>query len=319
MTALMQVDRDRKSARLHLIVDAHAVFGHHVVVVEPVREQHRRLDVLHEGQQIARVPEIIHVAGRTILSFRSGEDPVLPDPVAVRATRGIAAGDEIIEDVDVLAEVAARRANESVGAIVVVVRRVRRHGNDDLESLHARRRRRERKRAFIRRADHSDFACRPRRGCHFFISQRSRESPCATVEPIDHEPHCLALGVVADRRAALRQARAARLGVYDGEAARHPFVDEGVGDAVPIRLICGRVHFAARLRLGAQLLLHFPIDLILRGPGVIRTGSVDDGNLQSFRFGLRGASDVDVYPVLPAVVVGVEVGLHPEVVADPLR
>ena len=40
-----------------------------------------------------------------------------------------------------------------------------------------------------------------------------------------------ALGIVADGRASLRAPGARRLGVHDGEAARHPLVDQRVRDA----------------------------------------------------------------------------------------
>src|SRR5688572_19950228 len=102
-------------------------------------EQHRALDVFDPGQQIARGPEVVVIAGGAVLSLATGKDAMLPDSVAVApgVVSGVTGGDEVVEDVHVFAQVAARRAHQTVGAVVVVVGRVCGDGNHHRQTFDA--------------------------------------------------------------------------------------------------------------------------------------------------------------------------------------
>ena len=71
--------------------------------------------------------------------------------------------------------------------------------------------------------------------------------------------------------------------------------------------------------IAADLLPQVPevVPVGARDAGVVRTRLVDDRHPQPLAVGLRLAGDVDVHAVGPSVAVGVELGLDPEVVADP--
>src|SRR6185437_4553461 len=125
VSALMEVSGDWKTIGLHLIVDAHAVLGHDGPVVESVRQQYGSLDVLHEWKKISLRPEVVVVTRRAIASAGCCEESVAICGVAVRALCRIAAVDEIVNKIDVLAQPSTRMTNETIGAVVVVVRCIR--------------------------------------------------------------------------------------------------------------------------------------------------------------------------------------------------
>ena len=82
---------------------------------------------------------------------------------------------------------------------------------------------------------------------------------------------------------------------------------------------CGRKGIAGR-RIAAHLLAQIPevIPVGARNPRIIGTRFVDDRHLHSPALGLAGARHGDMNPVGPPVAIGVEIGLHPEIVPDPV-
>ena len=117
MSALMKIDRHRKPVGLHLIVDAYAVLGHDVPIIESVRQQHGGLDVLHEWKKIAPRSEVVVIAGRAITSAGCREEAIAVRRVAVRALCRIAAVNEVVDEVDVLAQPSTRMTHQSVRAV----------------------------------------------------------------------------------------------------------------------------------------------------------------------------------------------------------
>ena len=71
--------------------------------------------------------------------------------------------------------------------------------------------------------------------------------------------------------------------------------------------------------IAADLLPQVPevVPVGARHAGVVGAGLVDDGHPEAVGLCLPLACNVDVHAVGPAVAVGVELGLDPEVVADP--
>ncbi len=135
MTTLMEVDRRGRVLFAQRFEDPDAVFRHDVPVIQSVGEEHRRPDVLDLGQQVTIRPEIVIVAVRTITPC--GKEPVANGAIAAVAKRRVTAVDEIVQVVDVFAEPATRMTYQTVGPVVVIVRRVGRIGDDCLEPLHS--------------------------------------------------------------------------------------------------------------------------------------------------------------------------------------
>ena len=67
MAALMHEQLRLNAVFFQSLVDANAVLGNDVPVVKRVRHQYGRFDATDPMQIIARLPEIVVVAGRTIL------------------------------------------------------------------------------------------------------------------------------------------------------------------------------------------------------------------------------------------------------------
>ncbi len=130
VTSLMEVGLRRYALGLEVLVDPHTVLGHHVPVVERVGHERRRLDPVQVVLEVARRPELAVVTGDAVHAVR--QLSVADHRVAVVAPLGVAAVDEVIQDIHVLAQVTTRVPHEAVGAVVAVVGRVGRDRDDAL-------------------------------------------------------------------------------------------------------------------------------------------------------------------------------------------
>ena len=316
MAALVVELLDRHLA-LERLGDPDAVLGDDVPVVERVRHERRGLDVRELVELVAAGPEVVVVAGGPVLADLH---EALADRVdAVLPPRRVAAVDVVEQVVDVLADPAAGVPDHPVRAVVVVVGGVRRDRDDRLEALDAGRRGGDRQRAVVRRAGHADLARRPvGRDLGGAVDRRVALRP--PVEPVDDRLGAVILVRAADRRAALRQARARRLRVDDGEAARHPRVHFAGRDRGPVRVPGDRRRGGARRWRRAELVIRVPEVLrVRRGRArVVRARLVDHRHLQVLAVGLGRPGDVDVHAVALAVAVRVELRLDPQPVPDPL-
>ena len=316
VAALVIVDLDWHVARLERFGDAVAVLGHHVPVVEGVGHEGGRAHAVDVVEVVATRPEVVVVAGGAV---EFGVHLVAHGRDAAVAHLGVAAEDEVEEDVDVLAGVSAGRPHQPVRAVVVVVRRVRGDGDDRLEALDARGRGGQRQGAVVGGAGHADLAVGPV-GLDLFGAVDGGEGAGATVQPVDHGLGRERLVLAADGGAALRLAGAGRLRVDDREAARHPGADVRVRDdrlALDVPDVGGEG--VAGRGIAADLLPQVPevVEVDPGDAGVVRAGLVDDGDPEALAVGLGLARDVDVDAVGPAVAVAVELGLDPQVVPDP--
>ena len=119
-------------------------------------------------------------------------------------------------------------------------------------------------------------------------------------------------------REMLAEARARRFGMHHGEAAGYPGAHLGVGNPCPARVVRGPLAQRPRRRRRPQFLLHGPEDVLVRvRPRKVGAGFVHHRHLEAARRGAR-PGDVHVHPVLPAVVVGVELRFHPQALPHPL-
>ena len=295
--------------------DAVAVLGHHVPVVEAVRHERRGAHAVDVVEVVAAGPEVVVVAGGAVEArlHEFGAD----GPVAVVAVLHRAAVDEVVEDVDVLAGVAARRPHQAMRPVVVVVRRVGGHRDDGLEPLHPGGGRGERKGAVVGGPDHAHAAGGPV-GADLLPALDRGEAARAPVQPVDDGLGREGLVLATHGGAALRLAGPGGLRVDHREAARHPGGDVRVGDDRLFLDMVHRRHHRARRRRLSHLLPDVPevVEVEPAGAGIIRAGLVDHGDLEP-GLGRGGASHVDVYPVGSAVAVGIETGLDPEFVANP--
>jgi len=269
---------------LQRVADAHAVLGHHVPVVERMRHEHGRLHVAHKGQQVARDPECVVVAGAAIAAF--DELAIAIDLVADGAAHRVAAVDEVVQEVDVLSEPSPRVPHQTVGTVVVVIRRVGCDGDDRFEPGNSSRGCGEGNGPVVRRARHADLAGSPG-GFHFFCAIGCRETFCAAVQPVDDGLGREPLGRAADRGTSLRQPGARRFGMHHREPTRHPRSHLRVGNArarrveldLGLRGTCRRIH--------AHFLLHVPEELPVAGrAGEVGRRLIHHGHLQPFRVGL---------------------------------
>ena len=106
----------------------------------------------------------------------------------------------------------------------------------------------------------------------------------------------------------------------DREAARNPGADVRVGyDRLACDVPDGCGEGVTGRGIAADLLPQVPevVEVDAGDAGVVGAGLVDGGDREPLGVGLAGAGDGDVYAVGPAVAVGVELGLDPEVVPDP--
>ncbi len=115
---------------LQSLVDPHAVLGHHVPVVEGVRHQGRGLQRPQLIDVITPEPEVVVVAGDPVKILR--HLLVADVLVAVFTLHRLSGVDEIVEHIDVLSHVTTRVADESIGAIVVIVGGIRCDRDDRL-------------------------------------------------------------------------------------------------------------------------------------------------------------------------------------------
>ena len=316
VAALVIVDLDGDAARLQSLGDAVAVLGHHVPVVEGVGHEGGRADAADVVEVVAAGPKVVVVAGGAV---EFGVHLVAHVGNAVVAHLGVAAEDEVEEDVDVLAGVAAGGADEAVRAVVVVVRRVGGDGDDRFEALDTGGGGGQREGAVVGGAGHADLAVGPV-GLDLFCAVDGGEPAGASVQPVDDGLGRERLVGPADGGAPLRLAGAGRLRVDDREAARDPGADVRLRDDRLGRDVAdvGREGVAGR-GIIADLLPQVPevVPVGACDAGVIGAGLVDDGDPEPLAVGLGLARDVDVDAVGPAVAVGVEFGLDPQVVADP--
>ena len=306
------------SLGLDRLVDAHAVLRHHVPVVERMGHEHGALQRLQLVPVVAPGPELVQVTRDAV---HVHAHLLITDIAVTRLpVRRIAAVDEVVEDVDVLAHPAARVANQAVGAVVVVVGRVRCDGDDRLEPLDPGGGCRERERAVVGGARHADLAGGPE-GLDELLAVRRGVAEGAPAEPVDHRLGREGLVLAADGRAALGEASAGRRGVHDREASRDPLLDVGAGHDGPPRLVGDRRGGGRGHLLLAQLLARVPEVLAVRRarPRVVGAGLVDHGHLEALGIGLARPRDVDVDTVGLAVPVAVELRLDPQVVLDPVR
>ncbi len=141
----------------------------------------------------------------------------------------------------------------------------------------------------------------------------------AAVEPVDDGHGAERLVRRARGGAAVGVARARRLGVHDGEAARHP---GGLVDRADARARVARVEVRCALMRaagdGAELVVDRPVGRSAAA-GVVRAVLEDHGDLQAVRVRLHRPRHVDVDAIRLAVVVAVEVRLDPQLVVDPVR
>ncbi len=314
VAALMEILHERHPTP-HRVADPHAVLRHDVPIVERMGHQHRATDPAREPQQVAVRPELVVVARHAILARR--HLAVAVQAVADRAGLGIAAMDEVVEGVDVLSKVPTRVTHQSMGTVVVVVRRVRSDGHDRLEALDPGGGRRHRNRAVVGRADHADLAGAPR-GPDLLRAVDGRVALRAAVQPVDHSLGRQPLRRAPHGGAAFRKARARSLGVHHREAARNPFRHQVVRDQGPVRLE-GHRGVGVRRRHGSQFVSIIPVDFV---PGCdtreIGARLVDHRHLQALGVGLALPGDIHVDPVALAVAIRIELGLDPQVLADPL-
>ena len=239
---------------------------------------------------------------------------------AVVAVLRVTAEDEVEEHVDVLARVSARGAHQPVGPVVVVVRRVGRDRHDRLSP--------------------STPVVAAASG-----SVPLKEVPVIPTLPVAHS------AVTSSPPSAVEKPRArpfsqstTAFGASDSFAppiVGHPSDCPVPGDwewttakprgtHVPTcelemtgwsamwGIVGGKG--SRGWGLAADLLTQVPevVEVQSGDPGVVRARFVDDGNPEPFRLGLRGPGDIHMHPVRTAVAVGVELGLYPEVVANPL-
>ena len=295
--------------------DPVAVLGHHVPVVESVRHERGSAHAIDVVEVVAARPEVVVVPGGAVEARL--HEVAAHGLVAVVAALHRAAVDEVVEDVDVLAGIAARRPHQPMRPVVVVVRRVGGHRDDGLEPLHPRGGGGERQGAVVGGSDHAHAAGGPV-GAHLLPALDLGEAARAPVEPVDHRLRGQRLVLAAYGGAALRLSRPGGLRVHHREPARHPGGDVRVRDDRLLLDVVHRGHHGARRRRRAHLLADVPevAEVEPSGAGIVRAGLVDHGDLEP-GLGRGGTGHVDMHPVGSAVAVGVEVGLDPEFVPHP--
>ena len=318
MAVLVHVEVGGQAHLLGPLPDRDAVLGHHVPVVEAVRHQHRARHVLHAGQHLAVEPEVAEVAGVAVhvLRVQDGAEDAI---VAGLPHLGAAGVDDLVKDVHVLADVAAGVPHEAGLAVVAVVRRVGGHGDDDLQPLDARHGGREAERAVVAGAGHADAAGTPVGG-DGLAAVALGEALGPAAEPVHDGGGAVVLVLAADGGAAVRKPRAGRGRVNHREAAGHPVLDVAARQLRPVDLD-GRLRDELAVGGGlAQLVAGVPhgrVVLRLAAAGEVGAAVEDGGDFEAV-VGLFRTRDGDVDAVRAAVLVGVELGLHEEVVADPV-
>ena len=315
MTALMKIEPRGHAPLLQLRVDMRAVRRHDIPVAQAVREHRRRLDAVKLQPVVARLPEVVPVARAAV---DAGEQFALENALIGRgALRGVAAVDELVEHIHVLAHVAAGVTHEAVRAVVAVVRGVRRDGHDGREPVDARRRRRDAERSVVRGARHADLAGRPE-GLDLVAALGLGEALRASVQPVDHGLRRKRLVRATAGRHTLRKARARRRRVHHRESPRHPLCDKAVADPQLVRVERDGRRRVVRLGRFVELVPRVPHILggLRRDGREVRARLVDDRDLEA-ALGLARPRDIDMHAVARAVAVGVELGLDPEHLADP--
>ena len=278
-------------------------------------EERRNLHAAELQPVVACLPEIVPVAGGPV----HAREQLAPEDVLVRpvALGGVAAVDELVEHIHVLAHVAAGMAHEAVGAVVAVVRGVGRDGNDRREAFDARGRRRQAERAVVRGADHADLAGRPR-GLDLVAALARGVALRAAVEPVDDGLGRERLVGTAAGRRSIGETGSRRLGVHHRESTGDPLGDQAAADPRAVGVEAERRwRLMGRGRL-VEFVLRIPneIGALLGGLRIVRAGLVDDGDLQAAS-GLLGPGDMDMHAVASAVAIGIELRLDPERLAHP--
>ena len=297
-------------------VDSQTVFGNHIPVVKTVRHQQGCFHFIHLIQIVAPCPKVVVVAGNTVL-------PVFHLCIAhgfpgIFAFRLIAAVNKVEQNIHIFSQVPAGRANQPVGAVIVVIRSIGRHRNNGFQTFHAGCCSSQRQRSVVRRARHSHFSGRPV-GFYLFASGTAGVTFCPTTKPIDHRLWRQRFIVAANRRNTVRQTCSGRGRVHHNVATRQPGTnmpfrnDRAHPPSLNFRRVC--VWF----RLFAQLLPHIPkIGRIVSGrSGKVRTGIVNNRQLQTLSFGFGRTGYVNVHPVRTSVAIAVEFGFHPQIFPDP--
>ncbi len=150
--------------------------------------QDSTLQLVHLVQIIAACPEIVVVARLTI-TMRCVQ-LVTDFTVTILALLLILLRvDEVVQHVDVFAHVTARVTNQTVRAVVVVVRSVGSHRDDAFQPVYSCCRRSQWQCPLVGCSRHSDLASTPR-GFHFFVAIHGLEPLGAAIQPIDHSLGC---------------------------------------------------------------------------------------------------------------------------------
>ena len=105
----------------------------------------------------------------------------------------------------------------------------------------------------------------------------------------------------------------------DGESSRDPCHDKVVRDEVSVRIEFDIRMGGAGRRRSAEFLMDIPKDrAAISGASEVRGGFVDDGDFETFRFGLFLARDVYMDAIFLSVLIGIEFGLDPKTLANPV-
>jgi hypothetical protein len=259
----------------------------HVVVLEAMGREHRRLDVGHRREVVALVPEHVHVA--RVVAVR--------DVHGAAGRRAERSAVHVRDRVGEVGRVVRVEADPALARVAVPIRD-RRDRDDRLEPFDAGGRDAVRQRAVVGLADHGGVAAAP--GGQHRVAVRRVEARDVPVEPLDHGLHPGDVARAAVQRAALRVAGPVHLREHVRVAPRHEVV---VDEQRPLVVAAVAVGIADALALVAA------------ADGRVVRARVDDrGNLQA-RTGLPGAHDLDGDPVETAVAVLVDPGLRD---VDPL-
>ena len=187
VSSLMEVRLHGHTLRLHGFVNADAVFGHDVPVVERMRHQQGGLQGTQIVQVVASGPERIVVARDAVKPI--GHFFVTDIAVAGFAAIRIAAVDVIVQNVNVFADVSAGMPNQTMRAIIMIIRCVGGDRDDGFQSIDTGCGRCQGDRAVVGSAGHAHLARAPE--CFdLVVAGWCRKARGSTVQPVNHSFRC---------------------------------------------------------------------------------------------------------------------------------
>ena len=109
--------------------------------------------------------------------------------------------------------------------------------------------------------------------------------------------------------------------MHNGKASGDPSSHFGLRDDRLTGAVADGRNRRARRRIFSDLLLHIPEKIQVRtaDPRIVRARLIDDRDLEPFAVGLSLTGHIYVHPVESAVTIGIEFGLHPQVMSNPSR